>query len=203
MQIANILLPHAHLVPVGEDQLPRIELTRETARRFNREVKPIFPEPAALGGRVPRLVGTDGNAKMSKSRRNTIDLKDRAENVAKKVRNVYAGPPRGANEPGKVAAHLIFVSLDTFDHDVAQAQDLRQRDERRGVSHKELKDRSRAMLITAVLFWLFTYTDENQATGASQVTVREQLVVLKDPVVRRYSQYYSIVFGAMLLCCYG
>jgi NNP family nitrate/nitrite transporter-like MFS transporter len=51
------------------------------------------------------------------------------------------------------------------------------------------------MLVTAVLFWLFTYTDEKHATGASQVTVKEQLVVLKDPVVWRYSQYYSIVFG--------
>ena len=79
MQVANILLPRAHLVPVGEDQLPHIELTREIARRFNRDFKPIFPEPDALVGRVPRLVGTDGNAKMSKSRRNTIDLKDSAE----------------------------------------------------------------------------------------------------------------------------
>lgn len=78
MQVANILMPRAHLVPVGEDQLPHIELTRETARRFNREFKPIFPEPEALVGRVPRLVGTDGNAKMSKSRGNTIDLKDTA-----------------------------------------------------------------------------------------------------------------------------
>ena len=51
------------------------------------------------------------------------------------------------------------------------------------------------MLVTAVLFWLFTYTDEKHGTGASQVTVKEQLVVLKDPVVWRYSQYYSIVFG--------
>ena len=95
MQVANILMPRAHLVPVGEDQLPHIELTRETARRFNREFKPIFPEPEALVGRVPRLVGIDGNAKMSKSRGNTIDLKDSAESVAKKIRGMYAGPPRG------------------------------------------------------------------------------------------------------------
>ncbi len=64
MQVANILLTRAHLVPVGEDQLPHIELTREVARRFNREFKPIFPEPEALVGRVPRLVGIDGNIKI-------------------------------------------------------------------------------------------------------------------------------------------
>ena len=122
MQVANILLPRAHLVPVGEDQLPHIELTRETARRFNREFKPIFPEPEALVGRVPRLVGTDGNAKMSKSRGNTIDLKDSAETVARKVRGMYAGPPRGANEPGTVAENPVFLYLDAFDHDAAQVR---------------------------------------------------------------------------------
>ena len=60
MQVANILMPRAHLVPVGEDQLPHIEMTREIARRFNRQFKEVFPEPEGLVGRVPRLVGTDG-----------------------------------------------------------------------------------------------------------------------------------------------
>lgn len=146
MQVANILLPRAHLVPVGEDQLPHIELARETARRFNRELKPIFPEPEALVGRVPRLVGTDGSAKMSKSRGNTIDLKDSAETVAKKVRSMYGGPPRGAHEPGKVDENPIFVYLDTFDHDAARVLDLKERYELRGVSNKELKDRLTTVL---------------------------------------------------------
>src|SRR3989449_10360557 len=70
MQVANILMPRAHLVPVGEDQLPHIELTREVARRFNRQFKDVFPEPEGLVGRVPRLVGIDGQAKMSKSLNN-------------------------------------------------------------------------------------------------------------------------------------
>ena len=76
-------------------------------RRFNRAFKPIFPEPEALVGRVPRLVGTDGNAKMSKSRGNTIDLEDSAETVAKKVRTMYGGPPRRATEPGKVEENRL------------------------------------------------------------------------------------------------
>src|SRR3989441_12217313 len=67
MQVANILLPRAHLVPVGEDQLPHIEMTREIARRFNRQFRDGFPEPEGLVGRVPRLVGTGGQANMSTS----------------------------------------------------------------------------------------------------------------------------------------
>jgi tryptophanyl-tRNA synthetase len=141
MQVANILLNRAHFVPVGEDQLPHLELARETARRFNREFKPIFPEPEALLGRTPRLVGTDGSAKMSKSRGNTIDLKDNAEFVAKKVRRMYGGPPRGAREPGKVELNPLFLYLDAFDHDAALVRELKERYERTGVSGKELRDR--------------------------------------------------------------
>src|SRR5437588_656658 len=126
---------------VIESAVPEHELGRETARRFNREVRSIFAEPEALLGRVPRLVGTDGNAKMSKSRGNTIDLKDSAETVAKKVRRMYGGPPRSAKEAGKVQENPVFLYLDAFDHDTAQVQNLKERYERTGVSNQELKDR--------------------------------------------------------------
>ena len=148
MQVANILMPRAHLVPVGEDQLPHIELTRETARRFNRRFKDVFPEPEALVGRVPRLVGTDGNAKMSKSRGNTIDLKDNAETVAKKIKAMYAGPPRGATEPGKVEENPIFLYLDAFDPDVDEVAELKRQYESTGLGNKILKDRLTEVLNT-------------------------------------------------------
>ena len=171
MQVANILLSRAHLVPVGEDQLPHVELTRETARRFNREFKPIFPEPEALVGRVPRLVGTDGNNKMSKSRGNTIDLRDSAEVVARKVRGMYAGPPRGAKEPGAVAENPVFSYLDAFDRDAAHVMDLKERYERKGVSNKELKDR-----LTSVLNELLDPMRERRAKyDANMSLVREAL----------------------------
>lgn len=141
MQVANILMPRAHLVPVGDDQLPHIELTREVARRFNRRFKPVFPEPEALLGRVARLVGTDGNAKMSKSRNNAIYLKDDAATVAKKVKSMYGGPPRGATEPGKVDENPIFLYYDAFDPNKAEVEELKRRYETEGVSNKELKDR--------------------------------------------------------------
>lgn len=140
MQVANILMPRAHLVPVGEDQLPHIELTRETARRFNRRFKDVFPEPEALIGRVPRLVGTDGNAKMSKSRGNTIDLKDDATTVTRKVRGMYGGPPRGATEPGNPDDNPVMLYLDAFDPDREEVADLRRRYETTGVGNKEIKD---------------------------------------------------------------
>ena len=148
MQVANILMPRAHLVPVGEDQLPHIELTRETARRFNRRFKDVFPEPEALVGRVPRLVGTDGNAKMSKSRGNTIDLKDNAETVAKKVKSMYAGPPRGANEPGAPDENPIFLYLEAFDPNTAEVADLKDRYRTTGVGNMELKERLTTALNT-------------------------------------------------------
>jgi tryptophanyl-tRNA synthetase len=146
MQVANILLPRAHLVPTGEDQLPHIELTRETARRFNREFKPIFPEPEGLVGRVPRLVGTDGNDKMSKSRGNTIDLKDSAELVAKKIKRMYAGPPRELDEPGLVEENPVFLYLDAFDPDAALVADFKEQYATTGVGNKELKDRLTTVL---------------------------------------------------------
>ncbi|MEO8539591.1 MAG: tryptophan--tRNA ligase [bacterium] len=148
MQVANILMPRAHLVPVGEDQLPHIELTRETARRFNHRFKDVFPEPEALVGRVARLVGTDGNAKMSKSRGNTIELREDADSVAKKVKAMYAGPPRGASDPGKVEENPIFLYLDAFDPESTEVEELKATYEKSGLPNKILKDRLTDVLNT-------------------------------------------------------
>ena len=97
-------------------------------------------------GRVPRLVGTDGIAKMSKSQGNTINFKDSAKTAARKIRAMYAGPPRGAEVPGTVAENPVLLYLDTFDHDTAHIINLKERYERRGVSNKELKDRLTTVL---------------------------------------------------------
>jgi tryptophanyl-tRNA synthetase len=83
---------------------------------------------------------------MSKSRGNTIDLKDSADTVAKKVKGMYAGPSRGLNEPGKVEENPIFLYLDAFDTQPEEVRDLKERYERTGVSNKELKDRLTADL---------------------------------------------------------
>ena len=128
MQMANILMPKAHLVPVGEDQLPHIEMTREVARRFNRLFGEVFPEPEGLVGRVPRLVGLDGNAKMGKSLDNAIQLKDDAETVTKKVKGMFTDPTRlRATDPGHVEGNPVFMYHDAFNPDADEVQDLKDR----------------------------------------------------------------------------
>ncbi len=114
-QAADILFLKADLVPVGEDQLPMIEQTREIARKFNSIYGPVFPEPEAKVGEVARLVGTDGNAKMSKSLGNTIYFADDAATVEKKVMSMYTDPSRvHPTDPGKVEGNPVFIYLDTF-----------------------------------------------------------------------------------------
>ena len=94
LQAADILLYKANKVPVGEDQLPHLELTREITRRFNNLYKQkIFPEPEALLTRLPRLLGLD-NRKMSKSFNNTINLSDSPNIIKKKIQGMFTDPKR-------------------------------------------------------------------------------------------------------------
>lgn len=93
-QTADIAFCKATVIPVGEDQLPHLELTRKLVRRFNELYRPVFPEPQAIVSEIPRLVGTDGNAKMSKSLGNTIPLDCTEEELAQKVRKAVTDPAR-------------------------------------------------------------------------------------------------------------
>jgi tryptophanyl-tRNA synthetase len=127
-QVADILLPRADLVPVGEDQAPHIEMTREISRKFNRLFAPVFPEPGTLIGRIPRLSGTDGSPKMSKSRGNTILLGDDAETVRKKVMSMFTDPTRlRATDPGHVEGNPVFEYHDAFNPDTAEVDDFKER----------------------------------------------------------------------------
>ena len=93
LQAADILVYKANAVPVGEDQIPHIELCREIARRFNYLYGNIFPEPQALIGKVPLLPGVDGR-KMSKSYNNAISLTASTEEIKLKVRQMVTDPQR-------------------------------------------------------------------------------------------------------------
>jgi tryptophanyl-tRNA synthetase len=147
MQVANILMPRAHLVPVGEDQLPHIELTREIARRFNRQFREVFPEPEGLVGRVPRLVGTDGQAKMSKSLNNAIYLKDPPAVVTEKVRSMYTDPTRlRATDPGHIEGNPVFMYHDAFNPKRAEVDELKERYRRGSVGDVEVKQKLAAAL---------------------------------------------------------
>ena len=146
-QVADILLPKAHLVPVGEDQLPHIEMTREIARRFNNRYGDTFPEPQAMVGRVARLPGTDGQAKMSKSLGNVIYLSDDEETVNQKVRGMYTDPTRiHATDLGHVEGNPVFAYHDAFNGDKAEVEELKERYRTGRVGDVEVKRKLAAAL---------------------------------------------------------
>ncbi len=108
LQAADILMYKAHGVPVGVDQVPHVEMTREIARRFNHLYRPIFPEPEALLAEVPKLTGTDGR-KMSKSYDNCIYLSDPPEVMARKISQMVTDVGRPyRKDPGEPDRCLAF-----------------------------------------------------------------------------------------------
>lgn len=117
-QTADITAFKANVIPVGEDQLPMIEQAREIVRKFNGVYGETLVEPEAVlpdSSNERRLVGTDGNAKMSKSLGNCIYLKDSPEEIKKKVMGMYTDPNHiKVSDPGKVEGNVVFTYLDVF-----------------------------------------------------------------------------------------
>jgi len=142
LQAADILLPRAHLVPVGKDNICHVEITREIARRFNNLYGEVFPVPEHMVGNVPTLVGTDNKAKMSKSLGNCIFLSDDENTVNKKVRGMYTDPKRvRADIPGTVEGNPVFIYHDAFNSDKNEVNDLKKRYQAGTVGDGEVKDK--------------------------------------------------------------
>jgi tryptophanyl-tRNA synthetase len=142
LQAADILMPRAHLVPVGKDNVAHVEVTREIARRFNFLYGETFPVPDVLVSEVGSLVGTDGNAKMSKSLGNAIYLSDDAKTVAKKVMGMYTDPKRvSADIPGTVEGNPVFDYHDSFNPNKAEVEDLKSRYRAGKVGDVEVKEK--------------------------------------------------------------
>jgi tryptophanyl-tRNA synthetase len=128
LQAADILLPRADLVPVGRDNAPHVEVTREIARRFNYLYGDVFPEPDVLISEVPSLPGIYGTQKMSKSLGNAILLSDPPETVRERVMQMYTDPNRiRADIPGTVEGNPVFIYHDAFNTDTAEVDDLKER----------------------------------------------------------------------------
>jgi tryptophanyl-tRNA synthetase len=126
LQTADILMPKAHLVPVGKDNQAHIELARDIARKFNMLYGEVFPMPDCILSEVPTLVGTDGKGKMSKSAGNCIFLSDDAKIVEKKVKGMYTDPNRiSADVPGTVEGNPVFIFHDIFNPNKDEVQDLK------------------------------------------------------------------------------
>lgn len=140
LQAADILLPRAHLVPVGKDNEAHVEVTREIARRFNHLYGEVFPVPDVMIGEVETLVGTDGQAKMSKSLNNAIFLSDDEDTVNQKVMGMYTDPNRvRADIPGNVKGNPVFIYHDAFNPDLDEVSDLKDRYRKGKVGDVEVK----------------------------------------------------------------
>jgi len=174
LQVANILMPKAHLVPVGEDQLPHIEMTREIARKINKLAgHELFPIPKGLVGRVPRLVGINGpDAKMSKSADNAIYLKDDEKTVKKKIMKMYTDPSRiHATDPGKVEGNPVFIYHDAFNANKDEVKDLKERYTNGTVGDVEVKTK----LFDAINTFLLPIRDERNKYAQNKKIVKEFL----------------------------
>jgi tryptophanyl-tRNA synthetase len=184
LQAADILMVRADVVPVGKDQASHLEVTREVARRFNELYGPVFPEPQTITGRVGTLVGTDGQAKMSKSLGNTIELSDDAETVRRKVMAMYTDPTRiHPTDPGHVEGNPVFIYHDAFNRDRAEVEDLKERYRKGAVGDVEVKKR----LVRALNEFLEPIRVRRAAWAARPERVRE-IVVAGSRAARREAQ---------------
>lgn len=141
-QAADITAFKATTVPVGEDQLPMIEQTREIVRSFNSIYGDVLVEPEAI---IPkdtcgRLPGTDGKAKMSKSIGNCIYLSDDADTIKKKVMSMYTDPNHiRVEDPGQIEGNTVFTYLDVFATDKEAVQEMKEHYQRGGLGDVKVK----------------------------------------------------------------
>ena len=161
LQTADVVIYDAHFVPVGEDQVPHLELSREVVRRFHNFYGEVFVEPQPLLTPTPRLPGLD-NRKMSKSYGNTIDLSDDAETVVKKVRQMYTDPKRvRADIPGTVEGNPVFIYHDAFNPNRDEVEDLKARYRAGKVGDVEVKTK-----LAAAVNAMLEPIRERRAAGA-------------------------------------
>jgi tryptophanyl-tRNA synthetase len=141
LQAADILIYKANTVPVGEDQLPHIELARETARRFNQIYRQIFPEPEALLSRSTRLPGVD-NRTMHTSYGNAIYLRDTPKETTRKVMSMYTDPTRiHPSDPGHIEGNPLFVYHDVFNPNPEEVKEFKIRYQAGRIGDVEIKKR--------------------------------------------------------------
>jgi len=141
---SDILLYKPHVVPVGEDQRQHIEITRDIAETFNKRYgKDIFPLPEPyISKDKGKIVGTDGERKMSKSLGNTIGIFDDEKVIRKQIMGCFTDPNRlRATDPGRVEGNPVFVFHDLLNDDKAEVDDLKQRYVKGEVGDVEVKEK--------------------------------------------------------------
>ena len=147
-QVADITAFKATIVPVGQDQIPMIELTNEIVRKFNRVYKcDVLVEAKAVVPKAGRLPGIDGKAKMSKSLGNAINLKATAKEIENAVKMMFTDPDHlRVSDPGKVEGNVVFSYLDIFDPDQTGLQELKAHYQKGGLGDSVIKKRLNGIL---------------------------------------------------------
>ncbi|AHH95197.1 tryptophan--tRNA ligase [Kutzneria viridogrisea] len=190
LQAADIMCVRSHVCPVGKDNAPHVEITREIARRFNHLYGEVFPVVELINAEVPTLVGTDGQAKMSKSIGNVIYLSDTPAEVRKRVMGMYTDPNRvRADVPGTVEGNPVFAYHDAFNDNKAQVEDLKTRYREGKVGDVEVKEK----LAEAINRFLDPMR-ERRAKYEEQSGLVDQLIVEGTERTRREVQ--ATVFAA-------
>ncbi len=184
LQAADILMVRADVVPVGKDQASHLEVTREIARRFNELYAPVFPEPRTIIWRVGTLVGTDGQAKMSKSLGNAIFLSDDRETVIRKVMGMFTDPTRiHPTDPGHVEGNPVFIYHDAFNRNRQEVEELKERYRQGRVGDVEVKQR-----LARALNEFLDPIRERRARWAARPDKLEEIIVEGSRVARREAQ---------------
>jgi len=172
LQTADVALYDGALVPVGEDQVPHLEMSREVVRRFNNFYGQTLVEAQPLLTSTPRLPGLD-NRKMSKSYGNTVDLSDSPEDVLKKVKQMYTDPKRvRADIPGTVEGNPVFIYHDAFNPNRTEVEDLKDRYRTGKVGDVEVKTK----LAAAINAMLAPLRQRRQEALAKKGHVRDVLM---------------------------
>lgn len=147
-QAADITAFKATVVPVGQDQLPMIEITNEIVRRFNRIYNcNVLMEAEAVVPKVGRLPGIDGKAKMSKSLGNAINLKSSSKEIENAVKQMFTDPGHlRITDPGKVEGNVVFDYLDVFDAEKDVLKELKAQYKKGGLGDTTIKKRLNGIL---------------------------------------------------------
>ena len=173
LQCADVAMYDARFVPVGEDQVAHLELSREAVRRFNNFFGDVLVEPQPLLTTFGRLPGLDGDKKMSKSLGNTIHLSDPPDEVKKKVMRMYTDPKRvRADIPGTVEGNPVFIYHDAFNPTKDEVEDLKTRYRTGKVGDVEVKTK----LAAAINTMLDPLRERRRAVLARPGDLREILV---------------------------
>lgn len=180
-QAADITIFQAEVVPVGDDQVPMIEQTNEIVRRFNRIYNSeVLKECKAVLSKSSRLVGIDGKAKASKSLGNAIFLSDSAEEIKRKVFQMYTDPEHiKVSDPGKIEGNVVFAYLDAFHPNIEEVNELKAHYQRGGLGDTTIKNvlnNTLQELLTPIRERRMQYTNEGIRSVLENGTARARKV---------------------------